>query len=49
MNSEALENISNGYSKANRNSFYNKQKVNFEKNIKNYEKTKEMHVHKHVR
>lgn len=38
------------YSRANRNSFYNKQKTMFEKNIKCYGEAalKEMPVHRHV-
>ena len=50
MNSEALKSMANGgYSRANRNSFYNKQRQNFEKNIKHYDQAKEIHIHKHVR
>ena len=50
MNNSTLQNISNGgYSKANRTSFYNKQKESFEKNIQNYDKIKEAPVHQHVR
>ena len=50
MNSEALKSMTNGgYSRANRNSFYNKQRQNFEKNIKHYDQAKEIHIHKHVR
>lgn len=39
------------YSKANKNSFYNKQKEHFEKNIQEYHASAKNnnHVHKHVK
>ena len=48
---QELGSISNTYySKANKNSFYNKQKEHFEKNIQEYHaSTKKNHVHKHVK
>ena len=47
---QELGTISNTcYSKANKNSFYNKQKVQFEKNMQEYHASaKNAHVHKHV-
>lgn len=47
---DQLGTISNTcYSRANKNSFFNKQKETFEKNIHNYDTVnKQGHVHKHV-
>lgn len=47
-----LSSISNtSYSRANKNSFYNKQKQVFEKNIQSYDESnqRQLHVHKHVK
>lgn len=47
-----LGSISNtSYSRANKNSFFNKQKLTFEKNIQNYDVSnhRQQHVHKHVK
>lgn len=49
---QELGSISNTcYSRANRNSFYNKQKQIFEKNIQHYDEAahRHQHVHKHVK